>query len=59
MKAVRGKSIEPSVGENENLERAEGGRRDERGWRTEREREKVSSLSTVVLHCEEQEQGEH
>lgn len=42
MKAVRGESIEPSVSENENVELREreegGGRRDERGWRTGRER---------------------
>lgn len=51
------------MSENENLELREqkGGRRDERGWRTgrEREREKVSSLSSVALRCEQQEQGEH
>lgn len=54
MKAVRGKSIEPSVSENENQELRWGRERLE-----DRERGKVSSLSTVALRCEQQEQGEH
>lgn len=54
MKGVRGESIEPSVSENENVELREqeegGGRRDERGWRTGREREGESFI-TVDGDC--------
>lgn len=66
MKAERGreKSTEPGVSKNENLEsrepRGESGEegRSEAGGQRKGERGgKVSSLSTVALRCEQQEQG--